>query len=363
MTTNQPQSDIDDQLDAMVESAEQGSDQPGSEGENSPGGSESGGDVAGHEFADQVQKILDEAQTDIDKADQAMENADDAANSPGDDATAGENADDSGSAPGEEEGDDEAQLLSQIDQMLSEQAEDAVAGDFQSVDEVTDEGTEDEQSLPPSPAEAVAGEDASAAGEDATEESDVDGDMQSIDELLAEDDDNVDDSRIRPSTMPLESEKDPPSAFEEPDEPGKPAPGARPQDDPTPLSSGFAAVADEMDTDDQPASEAEADAEPPTGDAGEADDEPGKLMAALAKLNKPVMNWPAFRRDLIGFMGLETFCVGLALLVYAIAGPLATVVASAAMLSLLAGAFYVLFCRGNESANTTTDPASSHEAG
>ncbi len=376
MSAKHEQAEMDQQLDAMVDAADPSSDDaPASPaaGEASSGAADQ--DVAGSAFADQVQKILDEAQADLDKADAVAEDADAARAAPleqadasppdADNASDASNADDASDASDASDDGDDSQLLAQIDEMLSEQADASVEGDFESVEATMAD---------PAAADAVAAESGPQAADPAPDaadataaDDDVEGDMQSIDDLL--NDDDGDDETIRPSDRPLESELDVQSEFEEPESPGGHTVAADELDE---VEGEFEAVAAELDDDEALTERVTATAEPdddpadalpemapePTVEGEAADPEPppaaeprrpssGKLVAVLAKINRPVMNWPAFRRDLLGFIGLETVCVGLCAMVYGVAGALALVVTAGALGPLLVGVFYVLFCRAD----------------
>lgn len=76
---------------------------------------------------------------------------------------------------------------------------------------------------------------------------------------------------------------------------------------------------------------------------------PSILVRLLAPLNAPLARRPAWQRDLVGFIGLETFCVGLALLAKALGGSTAMLIAIACSAALLGAAFYFMFLRPSHS--------------
>jgi len=219
-TVNQTSEELDEQLDAMTEEARadrsedggavdaesDGSRGAGSEARGGAAGEASGGDaaeavgpdggaadMAGEEFARQVQQLLDEA------GGESLSNpAPPSPSGPGDAGLAGGSVDEGAAVPfadaepideaeagaaaaatggasgdaqagagldeGSEEGagDDEDSLMAQIDSMLADQADDAVDGDFASIDELDDDPEQPEASdasaaSAPSAASAAAG--------------------------------------------------------------------------------------------------------------------------------------------------------------------------------------------------------------
>ncbi len=334
--------DIEPQLDALAADATGEGDAapapPESGDRAAAGDAAGGGDVLGREFADQVQQMLDEATAGLNDQTDAPDDAPDEASA----------------------GDDEGQMLDQIDRMLAEGAEDEVMGEFQAVEELDD----DEQTPAPAAPRPQAADETDTAAEDAEDEGveGVDGEFQSIDE--------IEDAGARPVAGPLEAERR------------------------EKLSSAARAVADELDQDgdgvdgqmqsvdelmddDEEAVDDEASAaidaaiaqaQPFDGDsehedpADPADEETtdapvaaplavgaapprSKAARAIELLDKPLAGRSVFTRNLVGVLALMQLFLGMVLVAYAALGRTSALILGAVLSVALAGAVFVLIVR------------------
>ena len=279
---------IEDQLDALLNQADAASEADAPAGTGAPakpdddeGGA---GDVVGGAFADEVQQMLDEAAAELDEAD----------------------AHDADAAEPQTEQEDEAAgheaLIGQIDSMLAEAADEAIGGDFESVEAL---GLGDEVDLPPDPTELAAAElspsldtepdaepeaptGAEAPGDEPADA--VAGAFESIDDLATD-------------TQPAPREAAPA---------GPNAPGA------APLTPGAAAVAAELDADERAAAAPRkaAGATKPGRDEQALPDAPPidlppargpgwreRLLSLMARVNRPLDGCSPTTRNLVGRSG------------------------------------------------------------
>jgi len=295
-------------------------------------------DLAGTQFADQVQQMLDEATANLEEAG-TMKTVE---------QTTGETSAPvapAADAEPDQEADDSDQLISQIDAMLADAADD-VAGNFESIDDIE---TASEEALPADPASFQSVDEVEADPADAdSDDVALAGEFQSVDDL--------EDAAARPvASGSLEAEQD---ADEQ-------------------LSEGAAAVAAELDAeesiagdfespdealeDDEPAIESagrqvqsQPAADPPAAES-DADDapvessedaSPSPLVAVLAKINKPLDRCSEPMKNAVGTVAFATLGLAFACFCMALMGRLIGGLIGAPIAGLVTvAAFYVLFLR------------------
>jgi len=337
--------DIEPQLDALAAEASAGEGAPG-DAPAAPDVSQDAAapatDVAGHEFADQVQQMLDEAAADVATQtddDTGIEGEFESPDALSDDPAP---ADDQPAATRDstEAGDDESEMLEQIDAMLAEGAEDQVMGDFASVDDLDTEG---EQTAIAEAAPPVESEPTDAQGEidgdfevpGADDEDDPAGDFQSVEEM--------DDANVKPVRRPLEGERD-----------------AR-------LTPAAQAVADELDEDaslGQPAADDDDTTEEPATDSSHADDNTHEaadestslIDTIVAKLDAPLAGCSMQTRNTVGVFALGQLSIAFVLIAKAMLGTLWAIILAAVLGVGMAIAVFMLLLRqpdGTPHANDT----------
>ena len=312
----QRRADLDAQIDALLTDVQKPPAQPappppeGSPAQSPTRSSDTAADhdITGMALADEIQEMLDEASAR--QAGEAPAAPDPIDAEPVDPDAAAEQM--------------EKDLVSQIDQMLSEQADkvlesdDVMAGGFQTIDDVLgDESTEPAATGTVSedqPQPAMAATDTRAAVEDAGDE--IAGDIETLESVLA------DDGAGRPRTTDEDAKADPPRTHQH-------------------LTLGAAAVAAELDADemagarvvdDQPdePSNAAPDQAETDGPAKPAD--PAMPIAArqrieaivnllvrlLEPMNRPFARFSPRLRDTLGWIGLTNALGAAALLFYAL---------------------------------------------
>ncbi|MBB6429335.1 hypothetical protein [Algisphaera agarilytica] len=178
---------------------------------------------------------------------------------------------------------DDPPLIEQIDTLLADHAEDAISGEFESVDELLGVGSTPE-------ADSSETEEAIAPEDDAEEADDLGGDFQSMEDLLGNPDEasepEAEAAAKKPTREEMSVELDQldglfaaPTAIAEPD-PAPPAEEATPEEEPAEdddVTSGFESLDDLLDA--PPPTEEERDGAPPAA----ADSTPAEKQAGSAE--------------------------------------------------------------------------------
>jgi len=344
---------LEDQLDALAEQCDPDNDAPSADG---------AGDLSGSDFADQVQKMLDEATASLDTPPNA------AAAPP---SAEPETDSRSETEPEESETSADDQLIGEIDDMLAEAADDSITGDFESIDEI--EQAESGE-LPADPAAFGATEspeaDVSPAGVAAAsdEAAGVDGDFESVAEATMEQsstDDQVNDEQeqeLSDAAKAVAAELDADEAvvrdFESPDTLDiDEAEGDEPViENVAAQASAPAAAPAEPKSATPPESDAQAVDEP----AGEEDSTEGssRLVTILAKINKPLDGVSETMKNVVGTVALVTLAMALACFVIAAIGQTAGLIVGMPIVMLVTiGAAYFLLIRGPGNGNNTPTSA------
>jgi hypothetical protein len=337
---------------------------------------ESGDDLAGSDFADQVQKMLDEAAASIEPSDEASDASESPAVVPepsvaSEEATSAEPVATAEEPEVEEKSADET-LIDQIDSMLAEAADDSLAGDFESIDEV--EASLIDQ-LPTDPGVYAEAEhlEADATGElqasAAEEPPSIEGDFESVDEVAmqtsstmeqadeAEGADEEDQAELSEAAAAVAAELDADEAiagdFEAPD-----ALEEHTEDEPATENVAAKATALEpeqpkSESTSEPAVEPAAKTESPAEEAEAETAKPARrpdktmvLLSIMAKINKPLDGLSDTMKNVVGTVALATLALAFACFVIAALGRTAGLIVGMPIVMLVtAGAAYFLLLK------------------
>ncbi len=244
----------------------------------------------------------------------------------------------------------EAELIDEIDRMLASGADEALNGNFETVEEM-------DQALTPEPEPEPEPVASPSETDDGELDLDTAGEIQSMDEMLAEEakvelpeDDEIDDpAAANAPTIPLEAEAS-----------SENTPAADPTDD---VDGDFASAGDvaaELDEiENMAASEAtpppppaESPAKPVVEETVIAEEDkpqtPPGVMGILAKVNGPVMKMHPLTQAMVGCIAIGTLLLALACIIKAILGTTVMVMLLVPLMSLQAVAVYILIVKPNK---------------
>lgn len=346
--------------------------------EDAVASTESGGDLAGSDFADQVQKMLDEATASIEPPDEESDApapeppavAPEPSPAPVQAASAEPVAKDE-EAKVEDKSADET-LIDQIDSMLAEAADDSLAGDFESIDEM-EASLIDELPTDPgvfSEAEQLevdaAGEPQAAAAEELPS---IEGDFESVDEVAmqtssaaeqgdeGEEAEEENQAELSEAAAAVAAELDADEAitgdFEAPDaleedteeEPAienVTAKATAPEPEQPKSESTSEPAVEPAAKADAPAEEAEAE----TAKPARRPDKAMVLLSIMAKINKPLDGLSDTMKNVVGTVALATLALAFACFVIAALGRTAGLIVGMPIVMLVtAGAAYFLLLK------------------
>lgn len=264
-----------------------------------------------------------------------------------------------------EAGDDESQLINEIDAMLAASADHVVAreelDETEEAEPAPQAAADEPAQRTPTPAEHADAPDTEAATDEPLE---IEGDMQSVEDLMNEDEPFDDPAAEAATAKPLEAERSFESKFDGDEHEFDASDFATAEDVANELDEieGAMQSIDELDREDAVPAETPPAAAPvtPSEPAPQATeqgvdeqvlassdkaDRPSALIGVLAIINKPVMSKPALVRDTVGCIAIGTLLLAALCWVNGVFGPGAAMMLAVPLMSLLPVAIFFLLIK------------------